>query len=82
MEQGEILPFLVGVQACTVTLEINFHSGNVRKLGLNLLQERTNYTALGHKPKGCSMTLQGHLLIHIAKCVIQPDFDIFLSLLV
>ena len=53
---------LLGVQTCLATLEINMAVS--QKTG-NQSTSRPSNTILGHIPKGCLITPQGHLLTYV-----------------
>lgn len=63
--KGNNLPFMVGVQTCTTTMEINV---TVPQEAGNCSTSRPSYTNLGHTSKGHFILPQGHLLNHVHCC--------------
>ena len=55
-------PLLVGIQTCTVILKINMVVPH--RIG-NQFTSRSSDIILGHKPKGCSIIPQEHLLTYV-----------------
>ena len=62
VEHGKTPLLLVGVQTCTVIMNINMEFP--QKVG-NWFTSRTSFTTLGNTPKVCSIQPQGHLVMFI-----------------
>ena len=66
--KGNIHPLLVGMQTCTVIMEISVMvSWEYR----NKSTSKSIYTTLGYMPKGCFILLKRHLLNHVHCCFIH-----------
>ena len=66
--KGNTPPLLVGVQTCTVALEINMVVS--LKIG-NQSTSRPSNTTFGYMPKGYILTSQGHLHNYVHSSIIH-----------
>ena len=68
--KGNTPPLIMGMQTCTVTLEINMVVS--QKIGYQSTSRLSN-TTLGHIPKGYRPIPQGHLLNYVYSRIICND---------
>ena len=66
--KGNTPPLLVGVQNCTVTLEINMAVS--QNIG-NQSTSNLHYTAFGYIPKRCLIIPQEHLFNYVENSIIH-----------